>query len=325
MKEQHPAEPHYLTCERNWVYFTLIAVAGFWGAYTYLLRGNVFCNAQTGNVVLMGLALGSAEWAKAGYYLVPISAYILGAFVSELLPNPIKHRFNVRWDTVLMLIEMIAVLGLGFLGRAVIGATLYSSVALSFYVWVLERAVPMARPFTDDTFLELCYAVILPAAGSAIIFNIGASSGGTDIIAMILKKYSSMNIGTVLMLVDIASVVASYFIFGVETGLFSTIGLAAKSLVIDDVIENINLCKCFNIICDDPKPICDFIINGLNRSATVYHAEGAFTHHDKTVIMTTMKRSQALKLRNYIKRVEPTAFMLISNSSEIIGKGFLAN
>ena len=92
-----------------------------------------------------------------------------------------------------------------------------------------------------------------------------------------------------------------------------------------DVIENINLCKCFNIICDDPKPICDFIINGLNRSATVYHAEGAFTHHDKTVIMTTMKRSQALKLRNYIKRVEPTAFMLISNSSEIIGKGFLAN
>ena len=79
-----------------------------------------------------------------------------------------------------------------------------------------------------------------------------------------------MNIGTVLMLVDIASVIASYFIFGVETGLFSTIGLAAKSLVIDDVIENINLCKCFNIICDDPKPICDFIINDLNRSATVY-------------------------------------------------------
>ena len=194
----------------------------------------------------------------------------------------------------------------------------------------LERRIEASQPGLCPVdlaraFLELCYAVILPAAGSAIIFNIGASSGGTDIIAMILKKYSSMNIGTVLMLVDIASVVASYFIFGVETGLFSTIGLAAKSLVIDDVIENINLCKCFNIICDDPKPICDFIINGLNRSATVYHAEGAFTHHDKTVIMTTMKRSQALKLRNYIKRVEPTAFMLISNSSEIIGKGYLAN
>jgi len=97
---------------------------------------------------------------------------------------------------------VLIVLGLVFLGRAVIGATLYSSVALSFYVWVLERAVPMARPFTDDTFLELCYAVILPAAGSAIIFNIGASSGGTDIIAMILSKYTSLEIGKALLVSD---------------------------------------------------------------------------------------------------------------------------
>ena len=115
MKSCKANDKYYLTCERNWVYFTLICVAGFWGAYTYLLRGSIFCNAQTGNVVLMGLALGSAEWGKALYYLVPISAYILGAFVSELLPNPIKHRFFVRWDTVLIFIEMAAVLILGFI------------------------------------------------------------------------------------------------------------------------------------------------------------------------------------------------------------------
>ena len=168
-------------------------------------------------------------------------------------------------------------------------------------------------------------AIFLPALGTAILFHIGASSGGTDIIAMILKKHTSLNIGTVLMLVDVAAVASSFFIFGPETGLFSTIGLAAKSLVIDYVIQNINLCKCFNIICDDPDPICDYIINTLHRSATVYHAQGAFSHHEKTVIMTTMKRSQALKLRNYIRGIEPTAFMMISNSSEIIGKGFLTN
>ena len=228
-------------------------------------------------------------------------------------------------DFTFMVNTGLLVMGFLFLGTDVGIKTVYASMLMSFSLSALDRFVPLAGTITDQPMLELIFAIFLPAVGSAVLFNIGASSGGTDIIAMILKKYSSMNIGTVLMLVDIASVVASYFIFGVETGLFSTIGLAAKSLVIDDVIENINLCKCFNIICDDPKPICDFIINGLNRSATVYHAEGAFTHHDKTVIMTTMKRSQALKLRNYIKRVEPTAFMLISNSSEIIGKGFLAN
>lgn len=137
MKEQHPAEPHYLTCERNWVYFTLIAVAGFWGAYTYLLRGNVFCNAQTGNVVLMGLALGSAEWAKAGYYLVPISAYILGAFLSEL-----------------MLIEMIAVLGLGFLPETapvqICQVVINFVASMQYNTFRQAEGVPVATTFATN-------------------------------------------------------------------------------------------------------------------------------------------------------------------------------
>lgn len=217
----------------------------------------------------------------------------------------------------------LLILGFFFLGKEFGVKTVYASLLMSFSLSMLERICPLTGPLTNEPLLELMFAIFLPAAGTAILFHLGASSGGTDIIAMILKKHTSLNIGTVLMLVDIAAVAASFFIFGPETGLFSTIGLAAKSLVIDDVIENINLCKCFNIICDDPDPICDYIINGLHRSATVYHAQGAFSHHEKTVIMTTMKRSQALKLRNYIRQVEPTAFMLISNSSEIIGKGFL--
>lgn len=218
----------------------------------------------------------------------------------------------------------LLVLGFLFLGRDFGVKTVYASMLMSISLSLLERLCPLTRPITQEPLLELLFAIFLPAAGTALLFHVGASSGGTDIIAMILKKHTSLNIGTVLMLVDLAAVVAAFFIFGPETGLFSTIGLAAKSLVIDDVIENINLCKCFNIICDNPDPICDYIINNLNRSATVYRAEGAFSHNEKTVIMTTMKRSQALKLRNYIRTVEPTAFMLISNSSEIVGKGFLA-
>ena len=218
---------------------------------------------------------------------------------------------------------LLLVVGFIFLGRGFGFKTFYATMVMSLSLSFLERVCPMSRPLTDEPILELMFAVFLPAVGTAILFNIGASSGGTDILAMILKKHTSLNIGTVLMLVDIAAVASSFFIFGPETGLFSSIGLAAKSLVIDDVIENMNLCKCFNIICDNPEPICDYIINTLNRSATVYRAQGAFSHHEKTVIMTTMKRAQALKLRNYIRQVEPTAFMLISNSSEIIGKGFL--
>lgn len=96
----------------------------------------------------------------------------------------------------------------------------------------------------------------------------------------------------------------------------------AKSLVIDSAIENINLCKYFTIVCDDPDPICDFIHEQLTRSATIFQAEGTYTHNRKYVILTVMKRGQAVQLRNYIKLNEPGAFMMITNSSEIIGKGF---
>ena len=194
---------------------------------------------------------------------------------------------------------------------------------MSFSLSALERICPLSAPLTDQPMLELVFAIFLPAVGSAILFNIGASSGGTDIIAMILKAHSSLNIGTALLCVDVSSVLMSFFVFGPTTGLYSSLGLMAKSLVIDEVIENINLCKCFTIICDDPDPICEYIIHDLNRSATTYKAQGAFTHHNKTVILTTVKRGQAVWLRNYIRKKEPDAFILISNSSEIIGKGFL--
>lgn len=233
-----------------------------------------------------------------------------------------------RWsasDFTFIVNTALLVLGFLFLGKGFGIKTVYASMLLSMALSLMERIWPMSGPMTDQPLLELTFAILLPGAGSAILFNIGASSGGTDIIAMILKKYTPLNIGTVLLLVDVAAVIMAFFIFGITTALFSALGLLAKSFVIDGVIENINQCKCFTIICDEPDPICEFIISTLHRSATVYEAKGAFTHHDKTIILTTMKRTQALHLRNFIRRREPEAFILITSSSEIIGKGFLSN
>ena len=217
---------------------------------------------------------------------------------------------------------VLIVLGLVFLGRAVIGATLYSSVALSFYVWVLERAVPMARPFTDDTFLELCYAVILPAAGSAIIFNIGASSGGTDIIAMILSKYTSLEIGKALLVSDFCIALFAGGLYGVRTGLYCVLGLLLKTFLVDIVIDGINSRKYVTVICAEPEQVKAFILEKLHRGATISQAEGAFTHRPEQVITTVLTRRQAVTLRNFIRGIDRHAFITMVNSSEIIGKGF---
>ena len=103
-------EEPVLECEKIWIFALLIAAGGYLGAFTYSLRGGVFCNAQTANVVLLSMALGNGQWSRALYYLIPISAYILGAVISELLPNRVKRLHFLRWDTMLVGIELITVL-----------------------------------------------------------------------------------------------------------------------------------------------------------------------------------------------------------------------
>ena len=217
---------------------------------------------------------------------------------------------------------LLLIAGLIILGKEFAARTAYCSILLSVALSVMERLWPMSEPLTTQPRLELCFAIALPALGSAVLFNIGSSSGGTDIIAMFLKKYSSFDIGRALMISDAVITTASFFVFDIETGLYSFLGLAIRSFMIDNFIESFNLSKYFNVVCDNPEPICDFIVHTLGRSASVCLAKGAYSGKDKYLILTALNRVQAVKLRNFIKVQDPEAFILISNTSEIIGKGF---
>lgn len=230
---------------------------------------------------------------------------------------------NLSAGTITLALNMLLlVVGFIFLGKGFGIKTVYVSVLLSVGISLAEVVYPMEGPLTNQPVLELVFAIVLPSISSAVFFNLQASGGGTDIPAMILKKYTGLDIGTSLFFVDLAIVIAACFVFDSTTGLFSLCGLLAKSLVVDDAIESINLCKYFTIICENPDPICKFITEDLKRSATIYKAEGAYTQNDKTVVITILKRGQAVELRNFIKRNEPGAFIAITNSSEIIGRGF---
>lgn len=128
---------------------------------------------------------------------------------------------------------VLDVLGCVFLGIKTMGWTLYSSFMLSFYSSMCEKMFPVSQPLTDDTLLELCFAVALPAIASGIVFNIGASTGGTEIVAMILHKYIKVEIGRALLLSDIGTVLFAAYLYGPQTGpVFSqTYGFAICSLM----------------------------------------------------------------------------------------------
>ncbi len=224
----------------------------------------------------------------------------------------------------IMIFFNILLLVVGFLvfGRKFAFKTVYCSMLLSICTRVFELVFPMEAAFTDQKFLELIFAIGLTAVGSAILFNENASSGGTDIVAMILKKYSSLDIGKALLCSDAVLAVASAFVFDMETGMFSVLGLVMKAFVVDNVIDSINLTKCFQIITDKDKEICEFITKDLHRGATVSLCTGAFTHDDKRIIITVLNRPQAVALKQYIKSVDPKAFTVITNSSDVLGRGF---
>ena len=209
---------------------------------------------------------------------------------------------------------VLVVLGFVFLGVKCMGWTIYSSFALSFFVSVCEWLYPSGVSMSGDAMLDLVFAVFLPALGAAIVFDIGASTGGTDIVALILAKYTSMEIGKALMASDILIVLAAAWRFGMGTGLYCILGLIGKSFVVDGAIENIRLRKVCTIMTANPQPILDFIIKEMNRSATVEKAYGAYTHHELSVLVTVLTRRQALQLRNFLRENDPHSFITIVNS-----------
>ena len=234
------------------------------------------------------------------------------------------HYFPGMTPGTFVTVINVALLALGFavFGRSFGVRTVYASLLMSGLLDLLEAVCPLEAPMTSQPLMELLFAVGLPAVGSAILFNLDASSGGTDIIAMILRKYTSLNIGMALLISDTVITLSACVAFGMETGLFSVLGLVIKALFVDMVMDNLRVKKCFQIITSRPEPIEDFITRSLHRGATQLHGEGVYTHEGKTVLLTVVNRHEAVLLRNFIRQNDPTAFLIITSSTEIIGNGF---
>ena len=231
---------------------------------------------------------------------------------------------------VLVINILLLVLGVIVLGKECGLMTCYCSLTYSLENMLFEYLFPLEQLQTYmqthvSPLLSLVYAVLLTGIGSALLFKQNASSGGTDIVALILRKFTSLNVGTALLFTDILIAGSTFFFYSFETGLYSILGLFAKTFVIDDILDSMNMCKAFTIITTRAKEIEEYIITEMHHGATVYHAEGAYTGEDKQVIVTVCKRLESLRLRKKVKEIDPHAFIIITKTSEIMGKGFRDN
>lgn len=216
----------------------------------------------------------------------------------------------------------LVLLGLVFLDRRAVLWSAFASFALSGYTSLFEWLFPVTQSITGDLWLDVCFAVLLPAVGSAIVFDIGASTGGTDILAMILRKRTDIEIGKALFAVDVGVVMAAIGLYGARVGLYCVLGLIGKTFVVDGFIESVRQRKVCQVICSRPRDVEKFIVRDLKRTATVQFGWGAYSGHRVTILTSVLSRREAMRLRLFVRATDPSAFITITSSSEIVGRGF---
>ncbi len=271
-----------------------------------------------------GMIAGSFLMAVGVYFFKIPNGFSTGGVsgIATILGGIIPAEVITPAVLIFVINAALLVVGFAFIGKETGWKTVFCSFAFSGFTWLLEWIAPMSKPLTAEPLLELVYAMLLTGIGSAILFNCDASSGGTDIVALILKKYTSLNVGTALLCTDALIAASSFFVFGIETGLFSILGLFSKAFLVDSVIESLNVCKAFTIITTKPEPIVDYILKTMKHSATSYDAIGEFTGDNRKVIMTICRRPEAARLKKKIKEIDPGSFVTVQSTSEIIGRGF---
>lgn len=264
----------------------------------------------------------------AGIYFFKIQNHFSTGGVSGL-SIVLASVFNAQWlseGTLITIINVaLIILGLIIVGRDFTFKTIYCTLLMSGLTWLLERICPLDGPLTGQPVLELVFAVLLPAFGSAILFFEGASTGGTDIVAMIIKKFSNMNISLALFCADVLIVLSTAFVFDIQTFLFCVLGLVSKSLVVNVILDNMKMAKSCIIITskDHEEKICKYITDVLKKSATISeNFLSAYLHETKTVIITVLAPVQALRLKKFIREEDPHSFIIVNSTSTIYGKGF---
>lgn len=180
--------------------------------------------------------------------------------------------------------------------------------------------------FTPDYFLNTVVAGLIYGVAIGLIFKSGATSGGSDIISMILHKYTKISLGTLVLIVDGCITISTLFIPGATFRLpiYSIIVIFIESKMIDIVVDGVKSYKTALIITDKVEDVRDYVLNTLHRGGTCFAGMGLFNGAERKMIYVTLERADLVKLKSNLRVLDPNAFVNILDSSEIMGLGFKA-
>lgn len=213
------------------------------------------------------------------------------------------------------------VIGFIFLGKNFGVKTIVSSFSLAGMMTFIENFLE-PKAVTNDLMLAAIFGTLITAIGMAIVFNANASTGGTDTIAKILNKFFHIDIGKSLLAVDFIVTLLGAITFGINIGLYGLLSVIINGIAIDKVIEGFHVCKEVTIISKKSNEIGKFIMEELERGCTFLKGVGGFTGKDTCVLYSVLGRNEFIKLKQYISKVDPDAFITVGEVHEVMGEGF---
>ncbi len=176
--------------------------------------------------------------------------------------------------------------------------------------------------YIDDTLLSCLYGGVLNGIGMGLVFRNRASQGGIDIIAVIVKKYFSMNLGSTSLIINFIIVAIASLFYGLKLAMYTLVSMYVASAVLDKVLQGFGSSKSVMIITDNEQQVADAILRTLDRGVTYLDGEGAYTGNEKRVIYCIVTLNQLAKLKQIVTEADSNAFMAVSDTSEVLGHGF---
>lgn len=270
----------------------------------------------------------------SNYMLIIIGAFIMAFGVSQfLLPNQLSsggltgvatityYLFKLPVGTTIIALNIpLFIMAIYRKGKDFFINGLIGTLSLSVFIDVLERF----NPLTQDRLLACIYGGIIVGLGSALVLKSNASTGGTDMLAYIIKTYKPMyRTSNLIVILDIVIVLVNVIFFReIEVGLYSAITIYLMGKMIDIIFEGIYFTKTMFIVSNKYEEIAKVVGDNIQRGTTAISAKGMYTKEERTILWCVASRNEAMRIKQISKKIDPRSFIVISNAREAYGIGF---
>lgn len=262
-------------------------------------------------LIFLGIILTAASIV---YIFTPNRLAAGGAQGIALVAN---HLTGINSGLLMILINgMLFITAFMILGTSFGAKTLFSSLGLSFVVFIMEKYLYYG-PLTDNLMLATIFGSALMGMGVGIILNRNASIGGTSLIGKIISKFTYLDQVNCIVGTDILVTLFSMIVFGIEIGLYQLLSVYLTGEIINKVIDGITYRREVMIISEKREIIMKYLINDMKKGATLLNGKGGFTGKDTEIILTILTRRDFIKLKLFIRKVDPQAFISVNIVAEV--------